>query len=145
MWSARSQACFSRLRPQRKSSLASALIGPPGRLMRVVGSSMLPRLRPGDLVLVRVGAYARTIPRQGDVVAARPVPLGGKACVKRIAGLPHQTIRHGTRTWHLAADEYFLLGDRPEDSLDSRAFGPVKQEELIGRVWLRVWPPARLA
>jgi len=44
----------------------------------------------------------------------------------------------------LAQDEYFLLGDNREQSFDSRAFGPVKREFIIGRTWLRGWPVNRL-
>lgn len=105
---------------------------------------MTPLLRAGELVMVNERAFDTTAPRRGDVVAVRPVHLGGKACVKRIAGLPHHMIRDGERTWYVDTDEYFLLGDHQEDSLDSRTFGPVRAKELMGRVWLRVWPLARL-
>ncbi len=44
----------------------------------------------------------------------------------------------------LAQDEYFLLGDNREQSFDSRAFGPVKREFIVGRTWLRGWPVNRL-
>ncbi|MEK7653273.1 MAG: signal peptidase I [Patescibacteria group bacterium] len=44
----------------------------------------------------------------------------------------------------LGADEYFLLGDNRDQSLDSRVFGPVKREFIVGRTWLRGWPFDRL-
>ena len=44
------------------------------------------------------------------------------------------------REWWNGPDEYFVLGDNPGDSRDSRAFGPVSGQRIIGRVWLRVWP-----
>jgi signal peptidase I len=44
----------------------------------------------------------------------------------------------------LAADEYFLLGDNRDQSLDSRVFGPVRRDFIIGRTWLRGWPVNRL-
>lgn len=44
----------------------------------------------------------------------------------------------------LAADEYFLLGDNRGQSLDSRIFGPVKKDFIVGRTWLRGWPFNRL-
>ncbi|MFA6918944.1 MAG: signal peptidase I [Patescibacteria group bacterium] len=40
----------------------------------------------------------------------------------------------------LGSDEYFLLGDNRTESLDSRVFGPVKKDFLIGRTWIRGWP-----
>lgn len=44
----------------------------------------------------------------------------------------------------LNQDEYFLLGDNRDQSLDSRIFGPVKREFIIGRTWLRGWPLNRI-
>ena len=102
---------------------------------------MLPLLRPGDLVVVQVSTYQERAPRRGEIVAARPAALGGRALVKRIAGLPHERLAAGTSTWTLAADEYVLLGDRANQSLDSRALGPITRQELIGPVWFRLWPP----
>ena len=48
----------------------------------------------------------------------------------------------GRREWWNGPDEYFVLGDNSAQSTDSRAFGPVPGERIIGRVWLRIWPPA---
>lgn len=44
----------------------------------------------------------------------------------------------------LGADEYFLLGDNRGESLDSRIFGPVKKDFIIGRTWIRGWPLNRI-
>lgn len=44
----------------------------------------------------------------------------------------------------LTLDEYYLLGDNRDESLDSRVFGPVKKEFIVGRTWLRGWPFTRL-
>ena len=46
----------------------------------------------------------------------------------------------GRREWWNGPDEYFVLGDNPVDSRDSRAFGPVPGDRIIGRVWFRIWP-----
>jgi signal peptidase I len=43
-------------------------------------------------------------------------------------------------TWTIAEGEYFLMGDHRSNSADSRAFGPVPGDRLIGRAWLRYWP-----
>jgi signal peptidase I len=40
----------------------------------------------------------------------------------------------------LGSDEYFLLGDNRNESLDSRIFGPVKRDLIVGRTWIRGWP-----
>jgi inner membrane protease subunit 1 len=108
--------------------------------MRIVGHSMTPGLEPGDLVVVGRYDARRRMPRRGDVVAARPAALGGRALVKRLAGLPHECVALDGRRWQLGAGEFFLLGDRSADSRDSRAFGPVRREELIGPVQARLWP-----
>jgi signal peptidase I len=40
----------------------------------------------------------------------------------------------------LGSDEYFVMGDHRQASQDSRAFGPITKESIIGRAWLRYWP-----
>lgn len=104
--------------------------------MRIVGHSMAPTLLPGALVWVDEAAYVAQPPRRGDVVAARPQGCRGRALVKRIAGGPNEQVTMGSARVILGPDEYFLSGDAPHDSLDSRTLGPVKQQELIGRVWV---------
>jgi signal peptidase I len=39
---------------------------------------------------------------------------------------------------------WYVLGDQVRDSLDSRFEGPVTKERIVGRAWLRVWPPSRI-
>lgn len=95
---------------------------------------MAPALRPGCLVLVNPRAFSRRPPRRHELVAARPRALGGRAVVKRLVGLPGESVQLEQQQWQLTADEFFLLGDRPEDSLDSRRFGPVSADELVGPV-----------
>src|SRR3989338_9732215 len=112
---------------------------PFGRFMRIYGHSMAPVLDPGQLVVVRDGADDRWQPKRGEIVAARPASLGGKAFVKRVAGLPNERVQVGAREWQLQEEEFFLLGDQPELSLDSRVFGPVSREELICPVRLRLF------
>ena len=85
--------------------------------MRVQGRSMRPTLEPGRLVWV---AHRRR-PVPGDIVAARPAACGGRAVIKRVAEVP----RDG---------EYVLLGDAPDESTDSRSFGSVRADEIIGHV-----------
>ncbi|MFZ5364850.1 MAG: signal peptidase I [Patescibacteria group bacterium] len=47
---------------------------------------------------------------------------------------------YGNHAFTLAADEYFMLGDNRTQSLDSRTFGPVYRDLIMGKVWLRGWP-----
>ena len=108
--------------------------------MRVTGHSMMPLLKPSELVFVREQAYRSRDPQRGEIVAARPASQGGKTFVKRVVGLPHERVEVGATAWQLGAEEFFLLGDQPEHSMDSRLFGPVTRAELVGPVRLRVWP-----
>jgi signal peptidase I len=43
-------------------------------------------------------------------------------------------------SWTVPANELFLMGDHRSNSADSRTFGPVEVEQVIGRAWLRYWP-----
>nr|WP_281284265.1 S24/S26 family peptidase [Nocardioides litoris] len=97
----------------------------------VRGRSMLPSLRDGDRLLVRYAAR----PRVGDIVVAR-FP-DGTVAVKRAAE-PRRT-RTGAPAW-------WLLSDNAVEGLaDSRARGPVAQDQVLGVVLLRLWPrPGRV-
>lgn len=44
----------------------------------------------------------------------------------------------------LAPDEYFVSGDNRSYSHDSRSFGPIKKEAIVGKTWLRYWPPDKM-
>jgi nickel-type superoxide dismutase maturation protease len=95
----------------------------PARRAVVRGPSMSPVLRDGDIVLVvRSGR-----PRPGTVALVRWPSRPGQLSVKRITG------RCGTGWW--------VLGDNPGGSTDSRALGPA---EVLGTVRLRLWPLPRL-
>lgn len=50
----------------------------------------------------------------------------------------------GTEEVNLGTNEYFVLGDNRESSLDSRYFGPVIRRDIIGRAWIRAWPVNRI-
>lgn len=98
--------------------------GWPARRATVRGPSMSPALADGDIVLVmRVHR-----PRPGTVALVRWPSRPGRLSVKRVVG------RCGTGWW--------VLGDNPRGSTDSRELGPA---EVLGTVPLRLWPrPGRL-
>lgn len=56
------------------------------------------------------------------------------------AHLPEGRKTNGTRKTTLAENEYYVLGDNRPASSDSRSFGPLKRDDVIGRVFLRAWP-----
>jgi nickel-type superoxide dismutase maturation protease len=88
----------------------------------VAGVSMVPTLRPGDRVLVWYGARVRP----GHLVIARRPDRPNLFIVKR-------AVRREAGGW-------WLLGDNPYGSDDSRLFGTVPEESVLGRVMLRYWP-----
>jgi signal peptidase I len=136
-------------------------------LYTVRGDSMSPSLTDADYVLVARRAYRRGGPARGDIVLLRDPRSRGGVYVKRVVGLPgewvgfrdgHVLVNDGALhepyvveaapagsgvTWPLAADEYFVLGDNRSDSLDSRRFGPLRREHILGQVWYRLLPGAR--
>jgi signal peptidase I len=97
-------------------------------------TSMAATLRPGDRLLVwRWGE-----PRRGDVVVVRDPELPGLHLVKRLAACPGEPCP-GVR----GRDGYVVLGDQPDASRDSRAFGRLPREAIVGRVAWRYLPGAR--
>jgi nickel-type superoxide dismutase maturation protease len=94
------------------------------RRFRITGNSMLPLLKPGDEVLLNPRAYRATPPQPGDLVVIRhPFQADGQI-VKRIS-----------RT--LEAEHYYVEGDNPAESSDSRSFGPVRLEQILGQITSR--------
>lgn len=54
------------------------------------------------------------------------------------------TLTNGDLEVYLEEDEYYVLGDNRVSSLDSRSFGPIKRDDIIGKTWLRGWPFDRI-
>lgn len=90
------------------------------------GPSMLPTLRPGDHLLVRRSAAVRV----GDIVAVRRPDRSFLIVVKRVERLVDD-------------GRWWLRGDNAAASDDSRVFGSVGADDLLGRVIWRYWPPVR--
>lgn len=59
--------------------------------------------------------------------------------------LPLEVRTQGNLAIKLKEDEYFVMGDNRAASLDSRAWGPVKSGDIIGKVLLRAWPLDRIS
>jgi signal peptidase I len=111
-------------------------------------------------------------PRRGDVVAFDSPRGTLENCgaegvfVKRVVGLPGETVAQRGRVvlidgepldepyvsarnaeegaWAVPADHYFVLGDNRPNSCDSRRWGAVPRDDVIGKVVLRYWPPDRI-
>ncbi len=97
----------------------------------VTGESMAPALNPGDWLLVDSRAYAHRAPRRRHLVLARDPRQRSRTLLKRVL----RTDLHG---------EVQLEGDNANASTDSRSFGPVAREAILGRVRWRYWPPGAI-
>jgi signal peptidase I len=98
---------------------------------------MEPTLRPGDFLLaIRPGRIGR-----GALVVVEHPERPDFEMVKRVEALPGECV--GDRI--LGLEEYWLVGDRPDASTDSRTFGPVGRPAIRGVARFRYWPPSRLA
>ena len=113
---------------------------------------MRPAIEAGDWLLV--DPLVRRWPRRGSVVVFLE-PASDILAIKRVAAGPGDVVR-GVRvtdpetgqdvevTIRLTPDEAWLLGDDSAVSIDSRRYGPVALDRLVGRAWFRYAPLRRL-
>jgi len=85
----------------------------------------------------------RVVIRSGEVIIYNKENQGGKVLDESDYLLQSEDTASDVDTT-LKMDEFFVLGDNRSSSLDSRSFGPVPRENIIGRTWLRGWPLDRL-
>lgn len=107
----------------------------------VAEESMAPSLAAGDWLLL--DPICDRWPRRGGVVVFRE-PETGLLAIKRVAARPGDRVRIAAGILHLAPDEAWLLGDNGAVSMDSRRYGPVPLDALVGRAWFRYGPLTRL-
>jgi signal peptidase I len=129
----------------------------------VKGQSMEPNFHNFDYLIVDKLTYHLRLPQRGEVIVFRPPIEDGVYYIKRIVGLPLEKLvieeskitvfnkehpqgfvlneaylqnhyTSGKIEVNLGTDEYFVLGDNREVSYDSRKWGPVKREKIVGRV-----------
>jgi signal peptidase I len=104
--------------------------------VEISGSSMSPTLVPGDWALaVRPGRL-----RRFDVVVVEHPSRPGLEMVKRIVALPGELAPDGAR---LGPDQWWVEGDSPAESTDSRQFGPVRTDQVKATIRLVYWPPSK--
>ena len=133
----------------------------------VSGSSMVPNFSSGDYLIIDELSYHFISPQRGEVVILKFA--NEPYFIKRVVGLPRATVDikdggvfiynnqypngllldesylKGAPTYPnlketLASDEYFVLGDNRISSADSRIWGPAKEDSIIGRTFIRLWP-----
>ena len=128
-----------------------------------------------DRVLANRFIYHFRTPKRGEIVVfdtpqeAKNQCGAGGTFVKRLVGLPGETVSlrngvvyingrrlhepyipdgrrdHETGTWPVPRGSYFMMGDNRSASCDSRRWGAVPREALIGPVFATYWPPKRIS
>lgn len=138
-------------------------------LEQVVGPSMEPNYKSGDLLFLNKISYRFKKPRLFDVVVIANDDT--KYMIKRIIGLPGDVIEYKDNKLYINGDVtneyfnisgttkdfslaqlnydvipdgyYFVLGDNRENSKDSRTYGLISRDDIIGKVQFRIWPIIR--
>jgi signal peptidase I len=137
-------------------------------LSPMISPSMAPTLQCGDWILTEKISRRFFNPDRWEVLTFRDKE--GMQLMKRVVGLPGETVAipdvgrlviNGTPMkapsdlQYLPAgnvvnaktvevgEGWYVLGDEVRDSLDSRFEGPVPRPRVVGRAWLRLWPPSR--
>ena len=135
----------------------------------VKGVSMEPNFEDGQYLIIDELTFRFREPERGEIVVFHPPSSDEKQFyIKRVIGLPGETVEvndgkvtiynqdnpngftlteeyldeytTGRDKETLGENEYYLMGDNRDASFDSRAFGPVTDDHLIGRVWIRGLP-----
>jgi Signal peptidase, peptidase S26 len=81
--------------------------------------------------------YRLRAPRVAEAVVVRQPGTNGRLDLKRIAAGPGAEVKVRGATDFLGKDEWYLIGDNMDESTDSRDLGPVRTEDILGRVWFR--------
>jgi signal peptidase I len=136
------------------------------RLQQVSGLSMQPLIRSGEYVLINTFAYRLGSPRRGEIVAFRHQG-DAREVIKRVIGVAGDRVRIDRGRVYVNGGKLdepyvqdadgrsipeitvppsfvYVLGDNRPNSEDSRSFGAVSDDRLIGRAVAGVWPPGML-
>ncbi len=134
----------------------------------VSGDSMEPNFEDGDYLIVDELSYRMREPQRGEVIVFKYPFDTSKRFIKRIIGLPGETVEikegkviivkdnmevldesrylpEGSETQKdikisIPEDNFFVLGDNRSLSADSRSWGLLPEKYIIGRVYIRIWP-----
>ena len=135
----------------------------------VKGESMMPNFQSGDYLIIDEVSYRISNPKRGDVVVLKYPLDTSQRFIKRIIGLPGETVEvnngkitiskegeslildkkkylsnikgtEGNLRIVLPDSEYFVLGDNRQFSYDSRGWGVLPKKDIVGKVIFRVFP-----
>ncbi|PVC77527.1 S26 family signal peptidase [Streptomyces sp. CS081A] len=113
----------------------------------VHGASMYPALAPGDRILVRRAAAPAARPRVRRVVVLRRDRIPGAGpdglVVKRVAAGPGDRMPSAVGDGVVPDGHLVVLGDNPHVSTDSRVWGPVPLDSVVGTMVGRLARPGR--
>ncbi len=137
----------------------------------IEGPSMQPNFHADQFLIVSRLHYLLGSPQRGEIIVFDPPgddnTPNNPLLIKRVIGTPGDVIEiHDGQVsvngvdlyepyifepcttstcndsrWELGANEYFMMGDNRNNSRDSRAFGPIVRERIIGEAIIRYWPP----
>ncbi len=130
---------------------------------RVEGQSMEPSLHNNERLIIEKISYRLHPPQRGDIIVLRPPRRASVPLIKRVIGVPGDLVEirddqvyingepleedylnqptKGSMPPRLVPEGHvFVLGDNRQASNDSRSFGMVPYEDIIGRAWFRYWP-----
>ena len=135
-------------------------------IQQVVGPSMSSTLESQDIVLLSRSHYRLFDMKRFDVIAFEYADT--KYLIKRVIGLPGDKVEYRNNTLYINGEvikeefldghqtedfslitmgyetipegKYLVLGDNRENSLDSRSFGLIEEEDILGKVSLKIWP-----
>jgi signal peptidase I len=133
---------------------------------RVYGQSMEPNLHTDQRLVVEKISYSLHQPRRGDVVVLRMPERGPELLIKRVVALPGEEIEiregsvyidgqvldepylarstNGTYgPYAVPEGSIFVMGDNRGASNDSRVFGAVSLDRIVGKAWVSYWPLER--
>lgn len=127
---------------------------------------MHPTLEPGERVLFDRLAYRNRSPKRNEIALADHPLKKGFTLIKRVVAIPGDRVDiqdnavlvngalctpvraqidypAGDSQWDLLSDYYFLMGDNPVRSTDSRQLGPFPVDLIKAKAWLVYWPLSR--
>ena len=130
---------------------------------RIEGPSMKPTLHEGQYLIISKIVYKLHPPQRGDIIVFHHPRDPARDLIKRIIGLPGEEVEiRNSRVYvngvlleepyvtnwggrpsrhELGTDEYFVLGDNRPNSDDSRSWGGLARDMIVGKAWLAYWPP----
>ena len=110
-------------------------------MFTVDGHSMDTTLHDGEHMVVNIALYRFTEPKIGDVVVIAYAGDSRIRFVKRIEGVPGDSVAINGHLTVLGDGEYYVLGDNRDHSTDSRVYGSIQRSQILGKVALPILLP----